>query len=249
MEQLPDSLAATRFVQWVNCLSGRKPGFEAGRYLLQSGHRRLAFFSPYTDIWARHRLAGMADLCTQSGASGEVVPYLSENAPREREFERLTKERYRGFRQSAESPPGIPREYRAGRLMLTRTAWDVYENAVLFSVLRPFFKQALARKDITAWVGCNDTVAIMAWSFLTSRGVRIPEDIAVQGFDNTFESLERNVSSYDFNFPALANVVQNFLLRPSITRGIRKLLRPQIDGCIIERASTGKKRSGDAWRM
>jgi len=60
------------------------------------------------------------------------------------------------------------------------------------------------------------------------------------GFDNTVSALERELTSYDYDFPAQASVSLNFLLRPDFSRRIRKLTRPEIEGFVIERGSTGR---------
>jgi DNA-binding LacI/PurR family transcriptional regulator len=126
--------------------------------------------------------------------------------------------------------------------------WDIREDSTLFSLLQEPFKQALADSEITAWVGSNDVVAMMAWSYLRSHGRKIPGDISVVGFDNTFDALQHDITSYDFCLGATAGAALSFLLRPSWRTRVRDLSRPRIEGTIIQRGSTARARApGTSW--
>jgi hypothetical protein len=92
-------------------------------------------------------------------------------------------------------------------------------------------------RSITAWVCANDNIAIMAYRFLTEKGLRIPQDISLAGFDNSAESLRYELTTYDFNMPAIIRAMLDFLLWPSrmciSRRGVN-----DIRGFLIQRAST-----------
>jgi DNA-binding LacI/PurR family transcriptional regulator len=238
--ELPSSLASRPRVQLIRSSVTKKPGFDAGKFLTGLGHRKIAYFSPYGLSWPRIRLQGIAKACALAGAPHVVIPFIQKDIPEEQEFQRLTRERETPIETIVRSTPGIPAGYTAARQYFGAMAWLVYSNAVYYSLLEPLFEKALAQSEITAWVGCNDTVAMMTWSFLRSKGVRIPADISLMGFGNLLEAIQSDITSYEYNYEAASAAALNFILRPGFVSRIRKLARPEIEGFIIERGSTGK---------
>jgi len=238
---LPPALASRPRLQLIRSTVARKAGLDAGRFLTGLGHRTIAFFSPYGLAWPRVRLQGIARACALAGAQHAVVPFIQKDVPEEPEFQRLTSERYAAMEPMVRSMPGMPPGYTSGRGYFAAMTWLVYSNAVYYSLLEPLFEKALSRRDITAWVGCNDTVAMMAWSYLRSKGVRIPGDISLMGFGNSLEAIQSDVTSYEYNYEAASAVALNFILRPNFAGRIRKLTRPEIDGFVIERGSTARR--------
>jgi DNA-binding FadR family transcriptional regulator len=238
LQELPPSLATRKQVQWMQSQVTEKPGFDAARFLIGFGHRRIAYFSPFSLRWPEVRLRGMIQACAAAGPSCTVTPFLQKGVSSEPEVQDLTRTRYAGIRTTIDRPPDFPYGYVAGRTHLAGTAWMEYENATYYSMLLPLFEQALAGKETTAWVGCNDVVAMMAWSFLMSKNVTVPGRISLMGFGNTLETVKADVTSYDFDFSATASAILNFLLRPNLARGVHRLARPRIGGFVIERGST-----------
>ena len=58
-------------------------------------------------------------------------------------------------------------------------------------------KLLLSRENISAIIGVNDMTAIGVISFLNEKGVRVPEDIAVAGFDNIMFSAMVHLTTVD----------------------------------------------------
>jgi len=230
-----------RSAQCVRTVSSTVPGFQTGRFLTGLGHRHLAFFAPLEEPHAMRRFEGIAEACRLAGPGSTVTPFF--HRPRSRSFDlaAMARQRYKAFQPIERNHPGIPNDYSVGILDLGRTSWDIYGNATRFCVLKPLFEQALADPRITAWIGSEDSVALMAWSFLRSRGKKIPGEISVMGFDNTVSALDRELTSYDYDFPAQASVSLHYLLRSDLSQRIGKLARPEIEGFVIERRSTGRR--------
>jgi len=237
---LPPAISGKPHIQLLRSSVTKRPGFDAGRFLISLGHRRIAYFSPYGLEWPAVRMQGIIDACKLAGATYGVEAFIQHQVGTEEEFQKLFGKRYSSIRSTMESPPDFPREYEAGRENLAGTAWLEYENATYFSTLFPLFADALARRQITAWVGCNDAVCMMAFSFLRSRQVAIPRKISLIGFGNTLASVKADMTSYDFNFEAAVGSILTFLLRPGLVSRIRKLARPLIEGFMIERGSTAR---------
>ena len=109
-------------------------------------------------------------------------------------------------------------------------------NETLFADL---FDRALGHQGCTAWVAANDGLAAQAIRFLKRKGVRVPQDISVIGFDNVPESFEPGLTTYDFCLSSIVHQMLWFVLHPT-KRGEHFRRGPiESSGMIIERASTG----------
>jgi hypothetical protein len=138
---IPPSLAAKPHIQLLRSPVTAKPGFDAGRFLIDRGHRRTAYFSPYALAWPSVRLQGIADACAAAGGSYSVKPFMQRQVVNEREFQDLCRRSYRALEPSLVPPP----DYLSGREHLRATAWLEYENAAHYGTLVPFFEEALAQ--------------------------------------------------------------------------------------------------------
>ncbi|MBD3418482.1 MAG: hypothetical protein GF398_00035 [Chitinivibrionales bacterium] len=99
--------------------------------------------------------------------------------------------------------------------------------------LDKMFAAALRDKDIQAWVCANVQTAIAALDFLKKKRIAVPGSISVIGFDDSVESLQHNLTSFNFNMRACAHCALNFILRKQYSRN------PVDRGeMIIERASS-----------
>jgi DNA-binding LacI/PurR family transcriptional regulator len=235
----PASISQRKHVQWIRSRITRNAGFNVGRYLAGLNHKRVAFFSPYTDPRAEELIAGLAQAADAAGPPHSVISFLQKKRMIGEEFKHLVDVRFDKIKTIVDViRAGIPPAYYTGAGRLGRSTWDLFEDATLFALLEPSFARALADKEISAWVGSDDAVALMAWSYLLSHKRKIPGNISLVGFDNTFDALENDITSYDFSLPATASTALHFLLRPSWSTRIRGLSRPHIEGTIIERGST-----------
>jgi len=238
---LPKSLSGKSHLQVVSSRVTRNPGLDAGRFLIGRGHRRIAYFSPRALTWPVTHLQGITDAYAAAGPQHSVTPFCQRQVPDESEFQTLVAQKFLSFQPSITPLPDFPDQYLAGREHVRATAWIEYENAVYFDTLVPLFEHALTDNAITAWVGCDDAVAIMAWSFLRAKRIAIPGTISLVGFGNTTQAFKADITSYDFNFESSVRSVLMFLLRPNLASRVRKLSRPQIEGYIIERGSTAQR--------
>jgi DNA-binding LacI/PurR family transcriptional regulator/DNA-binding transcriptional regulator YhcF (GntR family) len=102
--------------------------------------------------------------------------------------------------------------------------------------LQPHFKKVLQNSAATAWVCADEKCALSAMSFLKQNGKKVPQDIAVIGFENWREAYESQLSTYDFNMPghiqrALQLIVDERALKncPVVS---------EVDGYVVERRTT-----------
>lgn len=213
----------------------RIAGQEVAGHLAVLGHRRAAFFSHVSlddprktrRAWARLRYDGVASvfrpggdgerrLCVYDG-SGQMR--VQEHTPASDIWSKLGR-----------VPAAVHEE---GHDSLQR----VREVAEISRVMTPLFQQALADRDITAWVCCTDQLAAVARDFLKAHGMAVPGRIALVGFGNTRLSYRADISSYDFGYERIGNLAVSYLVYPR--------LRPRSDspithvsGQLVTRAST-----------
>jgi DNA-binding LacI/PurR family transcriptional regulator/DNA-binding transcriptional regulator YhcF (GntR family) len=114
------------------------------------------------------------------------------------------------------------------------------EHEIMAVEAEPLFERALAESSITAWVGGNDGTAVNALAYLREKGIKVPDDISVIGFDNSMEAFENQLASYDFNYSAIVHQMLSFIARPSGMAAIPASVPIEVEGLLIERKSLGK---------
>lgn len=219
-----------------------QPGEDVGRYLLGLGHRRVAYFSPsHGDIWSQRRLSGLQNVFARAGDGAAVAPCTCTGRPRSSHIDYQEELRTLATRMKASSARptrlvGKAIERREDQL-LDAVQWADTEEA-----LRPLMDTALADRGITAWVGCNDSVAIMCRDYLWSRHVRIPEDISLVGFDDRMEAFAADLTSYNFNRTAATHAVLAYLIGGHHADIGQPGQAIEIQGFVSPRGSTGPVR-------
>jgi DNA-binding LacI/PurR family transcriptional regulator/biotin operon repressor len=164
--------------------------------------------------------------------------------------------------ESAQVAPNLPPERKAA---ITRACDDVRAlahmshekmSASAFAVIRgeffrriyyaigesyadALFERALAYRGVTAWICSSDDTAFRAQTFLKAHGIGVPQDVAVIGFDNKLKSMEEQITSYDFNIGVVALHMMRYLFAPEKGSAGGRGSVDEIDGFLIERASTG----------
>ena len=123
-------------------------------------------------------------------------------------------------------------------------AWDVRRalrettTSILARRHAPALLEHILRtRNATAWVVYNDEVGVTALEFLRRKGVRLPEQLSLVGFDNTLEGYRLGLSSYDFNAPAIVNALLEHILAPK--RAGPRALGAKIRGMVLERRTSG----------
>jgi DNA-binding transcriptional regulator YhcF (GntR family) len=123
--------------------------------------------------------------------------------------------------------------------MACEGAFEAASRLTFTSCLVPLFERALKLKDVTAWICANDGTAIEAITYLRGCGRRVPEDIAVAGFDNIpVRSLDNQLTTFDFNAIGFVHQMLNFVARPPRMRGSHLHSPIEIQGFVINRRTT-----------
>lgn len=202
--------------------SDRSAGVTVGRHLRDLGHRRVAYVSPlHAAQWSRERLEGLREAYTDDPRA--VVPVCSDELPDKysREAiaarnERLDRagERLAAFAESSgdRDMRALTRAY-AGMAQLMRLR--VSEQAHI-PALRPLIERALACEQTTALVFPTDQLALAGLTFLRRRGVHVPRDRSVVGFDDTFDAFLECLTSYSFDRETMIRMAVSHLVGPPL---------------------------------
>ena len=192
--------AGGRFVRAFRIASGERPGYVAGRFLLGQGHRRVAFLSAFHEVhWSVERLKGLKAAFAQAGLDDGVGVFVSVT----RSFpsqDALRAARDVDWLLGTGLGPQRPRQTRLRRALSrlkpqlnAMMQWSQVEDNLV-----PLMQRALT-SGATAWLAANDQMAFACLEFLRGRGVAVPNDISVMGFDNTPVSFSAGLTTYDFN--------------------------------------------------
>ena len=104
----------------------------------------------------------------------------------------------------------------------------------------PLCRNVVQHREITAWLCCNDEVALDCLDFLRFEGVHVPEEISVLGFDDSFDAFTQQLSSMNFNGEGCLHACVAHILHPDPDPLSRSGEEPA--GFINERRTTGPPR-------
>lgn len=215
---LPEWTRRNRLIKAFRPTIGEASGEVMARHLLALGHRRVAAITPFRDaVWSRNRLAGLAATLKRADPEAVVeeyalaMPYIQRHAVREnRAFGLLRRSLLRTPEWKANLPPlpGLVAQ-------LGREIHLAARRERILEALTPLLEKALKRKDLTAWVAVDDDTALLVMDFLRRRGLQVPRDISLVGFDDTAEGARRDLTSYNFDFERFNHYVLRYLLEPA----------------------------------
>lgn len=102
-----------------------------------------------------------------------------------------------------------------------------------------------SRPDVTAFMCVTDMLAYGVLDYLHGRGLRVPEDYSVCGFDNNFAADLLGLTTHDHHVPEIGNSAFEMLYK-KIAEGAEKpesITKMELIGEIIARPSTGTPRA------
>ncbi len=234
-------------VKFFSIETNKTSGIHMGRFLKRTGHPTVLYITPYANTgWSRTRLQGMREAVDGSGCA--VVPLTASHEksfkvdedPRMQTMLTAMRRATRDF----ETSPMMQNKH----LNVVAHIEDYMRYRGVWNTLIPVFERALAMPGTTMWVGTNDFVASLAHGFLSNRGIRIPEDISLAGFDNSHIATFLKLTSYDFNAPRILQAMLTFNLEGG--RSTNPYLRGtlvEIDGYVNNRWSV-RMHSGSSRR-
>jgi DNA-binding LacI/PurR family transcriptional regulator len=197
----------------------QRAGRDVARYILSRGHRHAACISPFHgDAWSRVRYAGVRNVFEKAGGGVSLSLFSAPGSIKEQgPYIRQGMESSDGNRitrlvheWSVKTPAYFP--WRTSKVTETLKSYFLFQGIGI--AMRQLCDQAMADPRITAWIIASDHAAHAALPYCKEKGIAIPGRIAVIGFDDAIESSELDLTSYNFNFPAAAATIVNFILHP-----------------------------------
>jgi DNA-binding LacI/PurR family transcriptional regulator/DNA-binding transcriptional regulator YhcF (GntR family) len=244
LAELAQDVAATRRARLFSVATGPACGEEVGRCLVSLGHRRAAVFCPSNTLlgWDE-RYRGIARAFEQAGCAEGTrlfsIP-LGEDVALTREDRVLA--RYESYTHRTLDPD---KDHLTDSFFPNHLA--PFLNAKRQQIrMAPLFQKALQDRTCTAWVGLSDSCARTALDFLHRRGVGVPGEISLVGFDNEAESFATGLSSYDFNMAAAVGAMLEHIMGSPLYSSPAKpqSVVVEIPGRVVARATTGPVRVG-----
>jgi DNA-binding transcriptional regulator YhcF (GntR family)/DNA-binding LacI/PurR family transcriptional regulator len=216
------------------------PGYDVGTYLISKGYRHIAFLSPFhASPWSQNRLKGLKKAAAgQCGVS--IIPMVLTDAINDYTYMLNVLEKP-GFE---EYPITTALEHDIHKFLIPRIMSVKYEHDILrrdsliFSGIKPLVDKMIDEQKITAIVCVNDLIAGLVneyWNHLHLTKVQRP---ALIGFDNSFKSIEQQISTYEFNTQGEIQNMINHLRYPETALYKKNVPVIRISGRVIERAST-----------
>jgi DNA-binding LacI/PurR family transcriptional regulator len=225
------------------------------RFLLSLGHRRILYLSPYhKTAYSNNRLQGLSETFENAGFPDAVIPCVHQ------EYSSIWDLADRAER---EIPPekqhvidiGPVQQSINNYLSSHSIKFKEYFTKTFDSILKilggvqrfeldsrymlPLFEKAIAYSGVTSWVAVDDTIALLALSYLRQKNKRVPEDISVVGYDDTPEAVENNLTSYNFNMPSIARSMLTYILNPKVGSALPQFRPVETSGMVMSRGSSG----------
>ncbi|NLG17814.1 MAG: GntR family transcriptional regulator [Fibrobacter sp.] len=214
------------------------PGLEVGRYLIGKGHKKIAYISPYHESpWSQNRLSGLKK-AANSYPDVQIFPFVCNQFLNDYYFLMKVQEES-SFDRNCSTRRIVKNlhPFLKNGISSIRFEHDtLLRDSLIFTECERLMKQALENSSITAWVCANDHVAVLITDYWNHCSVPLAQRPALMGFDNSFKSFERNISSYEFNAFGEVQLMLNHLLYPNSSHLLNNKPAVRLSGRIVERA-------------
>jgi hypothetical protein len=199
-----------------------QPGRISARYLLGLGHRRVACVGgPEGARWSANRIQGVREGFAEAGLPDAVASVALDE-----QSERL-------FREATATRDAQPNS----------RSLDEFHGS-LGKALAPRLRELLGDSSMTAWVAANDDIGIACLHFLREQGVKVPRQVSVMGFDDSYPALVNDLTSYNFNSSATVQAMLAHIVSPSwppLRDRVGNVV--EIEGFVNTRLTTGRARA------
>jgi DNA-binding LacI/PurR family transcriptional regulator/DNA-binding transcriptional regulator YhcF (GntR family) len=243
--QLESVLPSTGQFRIFRMTVSKEPARQIARFLLGLGHTRIGFASPFNNmIWSLMRLAGLKEQYAKAGHESGIVAICcgEETDERRRVREQFKADMKKMRAQINAILSDVPL---AHRQTIEWALNDEYTDGVFrmhywWHVIEPDIEEALARKDVTAWVLTSDDFLPLFLECVRKANLKVPDDISIACFDDLLVAKTHGITSYNFNHPGVINAMLSYALAPDrySTLGNKPVI--EIEGKIMARRSTRK---------
>ncbi len=236
---------AFRIFTVAGILAGRR----IGQYLLKLGHRKVAFLSYcHKELWSQHRYRGLLQAFQNAGLSEGVKKIVIEEIddrfhglPGPEDLEEYHKIAEVFLTKSENAGAGYYATYALEQM--TGSVANYIHQLKMAARVEPILTAAMNETGLTACVGANDRMALLARDHFIKKGLRIPKDISVLGFDDSKAATDNDLSSYSFTFSEISRKVLSYVLSPRQAIVGQQNNLSECEGLLIERGSSGAAKS------
>jgi DNA-binding LacI/PurR family transcriptional regulator len=223
--------------------ASEKQAFSVGRRLLALGHLNAAYINPFDGAhWSANRHKGLVRSFEGAGQAARVVAVTADHQDAWAWVTAHVSPYLYGIIDSEHIAAAIAGSYEGFSRPKDRLADMPVETYTslrgIAQSLYSMFEQALASKA-TAWVVCNDTIALLALDFLSRRKIAVPQQLSVVSFDDAFGALRHGLASYNHNLAEVAHAAVSAILRPQAARNAYGTAPIEVEGMLVERRTMG----------
>lgn len=202
---------------------GFKAGQAVARFLISKGHTAIAYVTndhsaPHSQQRLRGIQAAIADapsgcrLTVISPSSRESVPQGAYQPWLDDEMARIDEFASGLFHRGTVEPALYERFVQPLVSHIRNEIGDLIAAAARRYSFLPVIEHALSTGGSTAWVCVTDTLALVALEYLHAKGVKVPRQIAVVGFDDSEKAFSSNLTSYNFDPVGLFESIVSWVL-------------------------------------
>lgn len=243
-----------RQIAYIHAVDNVQAGKNLGRFLLEQGHRRIAYISPLFDqSWSPPRLGGLRAVFEPVAGQDSVIPLIS-SIPLERSMSKLAR-LDEIFASSIEPiikskmalfdkicPRQVKESFIIEHLRSLRHLenWYIKAGAPLANAILSLLQDSIHQPEYTALVASDPDTAKICYDILRAYGKSIPRDISLAVFDDTMEIARRRITSYNFNpEKAVQECFAHILYRDFSDKRMNAVREITIPGLMMTRSSVG----------
>ncbi len=226
-------------------VAGLSAGRQIGQNLLKLGHRKVAYISYcHKEYWSQFRCRGLVQAFQNAGFGDGLRKFVIEEAD-DRIHVLPPPPDIGEYLRCAEEFLAVSAE--AGRRYHAAYALEQMQSAVgnyvhqlkMAGRVESVLNAALEEPGITACVAANDRMALLVRDHLARKGLRVPKDMSVIGFDDSKAAVDNDITSYSFAFAEIARKVLGYVLDPRQKLHAREGGLVECEGQLVERGSSG----------
>jgi DNA-binding LacI/PurR family transcriptional regulator len=237
----PASVAQSDRFRRFRMASEPRDGRGVGDFLLRKGHTRIVYIdtSPGSAV-SRGRYEG---LCEAFAAAGHVEGIEMVSVPQDGPVGDPDGDLGKVFKLGGRVARRMMTRRKDRALTRVRLEFEVMLALDGAAVRRRTRERLFSRLErcldggsATAWVAYSDSDAADCLDFLECAGRRVPEDIAVVGFDDSLTAVYHQLTSYNFGGDAYMHAMIRHIIDPAATAALAQPVR--FDGYVVERGTT-----------